>query len=136
MTREDKDRILLEELKKAHNNIMTVMENHIMLIAGCDRRIANLIANEVLDLDRESDKLLEETPSENTKKVNVFIEEHLCKCVEIEVPDGVEDAMSYAEDKAREMYRNEEIVLTGDDKNGVRMMMVQDGDFETNWFYF
>ena len=68
MTREDKDRILLEELKKAHNNVMTVMENHIMLIAGCDRRIANLIANEVLDLDRESDNLLEETPSENTKK--------------------------------------------------------------------
>ena len=49
-----------EELKAAHNNIMTVMENHIMMLAHCDRTTANLIANEVLDLDRDADRLLEE----------------------------------------------------------------------------
>lgn len=49
-----------EELKAAHNNIMTVMENHIMMLAHCDRRTANLVANEVLDLDRDADKLLSE----------------------------------------------------------------------------
>lgn len=47
-----------EELKAAHNNIMTVMENHIMMLAHCDRTTANLIANEVLDLDRDADRLL------------------------------------------------------------------------------
>lgn len=53
-----------EELKNAHNNVMTVMENHIMSMAGCDRRTANLIANEVLDLDRDAEWLLnnEEEP--------------------------------------------------------------------------
>ena len=49
-----------EEFKSAHNNIMTVMENHIMMLAHCDRRTANLVANEVLDLDRDADRLLEE----------------------------------------------------------------------------
>ena len=49
-----------EELKAAHNNIMTVMENHIMMLAHCDRRTANLIANEILDLDRDADRLLSE----------------------------------------------------------------------------
>ena len=47
-----------EELKAAHNNIMTVMENHIMMIAHCDRTTANLVANEVLDLDRDAERLL------------------------------------------------------------------------------
>ena len=49
-----------EELKAAHNNIMTVMEDHIMMLAHCDRTTANLIANEILDLDRDADRLLEE----------------------------------------------------------------------------
>ena len=49
-----------EELKAAHNNIMTVMENHIMMIARCDRTTANLVANEVLDLVRDADRLLNE----------------------------------------------------------------------------
>lgn len=48
-----------EELKNAHNNVMTVMENHIMQICGCDRATANLIANEVLDLDKEAENLLD-----------------------------------------------------------------------------
>lgn len=49
-----------EEFKAAHNNIMTIMENHIIMLAHCDRATANLIANEVLDLDRDADRLLEE----------------------------------------------------------------------------
>lgn len=53
-----------EELKNAHNNVMKVMENHIMSMVGCDRRTANLVANEVLDLDRDAEWLLnnEEEP--------------------------------------------------------------------------
>ena len=50
--------LTLEELKENHNNLMSVMENRIMLLAGCDRKTANLIANEVLDLDRDAEILL------------------------------------------------------------------------------
>lgn len=50
--------LTLEELKENHNNLMSVMENRIMLIARCDRKTANLIANEVLELDREAEFLL------------------------------------------------------------------------------
>ena len=54
-----------EELKAAHNNIMTVMENRVMMIARCDRKTANLIANEVLDLDRDAERILDEGISGN-----------------------------------------------------------------------
>ena len=47
-----------EELKNAHNNVMTIMENGIMQMTNCDRATANLVANEILDLDRESEQLL------------------------------------------------------------------------------
>ena len=57
---ETKMALTREELKAAHNNIITVMENHVMMLAHCDRRTANLVANEVLDLDRDADRLLEE----------------------------------------------------------------------------
>ena len=50
-----------EELKAARNNVITVMENHIMSMARCDRTTANLIANEVLQLDRDAECLLNET---------------------------------------------------------------------------
>lgn len=53
-----------EELKAAHNNVMTVMENRIMSMVGCNRTTANLVANEVLDLDRDADRLLNETEEE------------------------------------------------------------------------
>ena len=49
-----------EEFKVANNNIMTVMENHIIMLVRCDRTTANLIANEVLDLERDADRILEE----------------------------------------------------------------------------
>ena len=39
---------------------MTVMENRIMSMIGYDRRTANFVANEVLDLDRDADRLLSE----------------------------------------------------------------------------
>ena len=42
-----------EEFKAANNNIITVMENHIIMLARCDRTTANRIANEILDLERE-----------------------------------------------------------------------------------
>ena len=84
-------------------------------------------------------RVREETPSESPRKVNVFIEEHLCKRVEIEVPNEMNklDAMKYAERKAKQMYKDEEIVLTADDFNGICLMMVQDEDGnETGWFEF
>ena len=49
-----------EELNAAHNNIMTIMENRVMQMTRCNRRTANLVANEILDLDRDADKLLNE----------------------------------------------------------------------------
>lgn len=49
-----------EELEAVHNNIMTVMENRIMQMTGCNRRTANEVANVILDLDRDADKLLNE----------------------------------------------------------------------------
>lgn len=52
-----------EELKAAHNNIITIMENRVMQMTGCNRQTANLVANEILDLDRDADKLLNEKRS-------------------------------------------------------------------------
>lgn len=50
--------VTMEELKAVHNNVMTIMESRIMVLAGCNRRTANNIANEVLNLDRDSEYLL------------------------------------------------------------------------------
>ena len=66
-----------EELKNAHNNVMTVMENHIMMMTCCDRRTANLVANEVLELDRDAEWLL--SNEEEEKKEKTF-EELLEEC--------------------------------------------------------
>ena len=52
--------LIREELNAAHNNIITIMENRVMQMTGCNRRTANLVANEILDLDRDADKLLNE----------------------------------------------------------------------------
>ena len=49
-----------EELKAVHNNIITIMENRVMQMTGCNRQTANLVVNEVLDLDRDADMLLNE----------------------------------------------------------------------------
>lgn len=73
-------------------------------------------------------------------KVNVFIEEHLVRKTEIEVPDNLSESerMEFAATKAEEMYKNQEIVLDADDFNGVRLMMVQDEEtrHETSWDEF
>ena len=52
--------LTMEELKAVHNNIMTIMENRVMQMTGCNRRTANLVTNEILDLDRDADRLLNE----------------------------------------------------------------------------
>ena len=73
------------------------------------------------------------------RKAKVSIEETLCKTVEIDVPDEINPSydLEYAENKAKEMYKNEEIVLTADDFNGQRCMMVEDEKGNsTNWFDF
>lgn len=76
-----------EELKAAHNNVMVVMENHIMALTGCDRLTANLVTNEVLNLDRDAEYLLnnpkdEDEPSCNTCKYYInsecVLEENGC----------------------------------------------------------
>ena len=53
-----------EEFKVANNNIMTVMENHIIMLVRCDRTTANRIAKEIMDLERDADRILEEVESE------------------------------------------------------------------------
>ena len=67
MTREEREQALLEELKSVKGNVITIMENRIMSMAGCNRQTANLIANEILDLDRETNYLLP-TPTEKIKR--------------------------------------------------------------------
>lgn len=53
-----------KELKEAHNNVMTVMENRIMMMTGCNRTTANLVSNEVLNLDMEAERLLNDEDEE------------------------------------------------------------------------
>ena len=53
--------LTLEELMENRNNVMSIMENRIIDMTKCDRKTANLIANEVLDLDREAEYLLKDT---------------------------------------------------------------------------
>lgn len=52
--------LTMEELKSVKNNVITIMENRVMQMTGCNRQTANLAANEILDLDRDADKLLNE----------------------------------------------------------------------------
>lgn len=71
-------------------------------------------------------------------KLRILIEEHLCKTVEVDVPDEIEDVyeqMEYATNKARDMYYDEEIVLGPEDHNGVTLYEVQTeyGDTLTEW---
>ena len=47
-----------EELKRHHNNVMTIMENRVISMTGCTRTIANLVANEILNLEDEAEKIL------------------------------------------------------------------------------
>lgn len=47
-----------EELKANDNNVMKIMEKRVMQMTGCDQTTANLVANEILELDRVSEALL------------------------------------------------------------------------------
>lgn len=49
---------LIEKLARSKNKVMTIMENRIMQMTNCDRPTANLVANEILELDRKSEELL------------------------------------------------------------------------------
>lgn len=51
---------LKRELKENRNNVITVMENHVMQMIRCDRHTANLIVNEVLAIDRRVESILSE----------------------------------------------------------------------------
>ena len=52
--------VLKNELKNNRNNIISVMENHIMQMIRCDRHTANLVVNEILELDRQAEDILSE----------------------------------------------------------------------------
>ncbi len=62
-----------EELKNANNNVITIMENRVMQMTGCSKATANLVVNEILDLNEESLKLLEDMPAED---FSVYIKEN------------------------------------------------------------
>lgn len=72
------------------------------------------------------------------KIVDVLIEEHLVKTIQIEVPNELTDVIDreiYAMDKVKEMYRNQEIILTSDDFNGTTLVQTHDveSDIESEW---
>lgn len=69
-------------------------------------------------------------------KVEVYIEETLCRRVEFDLPDDMteEERIEAAEELALRAYKNNEIVLSGDDFTGASMM-VKDvtSEHETDW---
>ena len=69
-------------------------------------------------------------------KVKVYIEETLCKVIEVEIPEnmGVDERMELAEKIVLHQYKNSEIVLTADDFTGASYMVedVESGT-ETGW---
>lgn len=71
------------------------------------------------------------------KKINVYIEEHLCKKVEIECPDNMTDdeAMEYAYEKVEKDYKDKKVELTKEDYSGITLMMAesQETGFATSW---
>lgn len=48
-----------EELKNANNNVITIMGNRVIQMTGCSRATANLVVNEILDLNEEALELWE-----------------------------------------------------------------------------
>lgn len=75
--------------------------------------------------------------TEAKRTVTVYIEEHLVKEVEVEIPDNVIDdpniIMQYAEDKVTTDYRDTKICLNADDRNGVALISSKYNDIETEW---
>lgn len=68
--------------------------------------------------------------------VRVWIEETLCKCIEVDVPENmnVDERMEYAEKLVVQKYKNNEIVLSADDFTGASCS-VEDmaSGTETDW---
>lgn len=72
------------------------------------------------------------------KFVDVMVEEHLVKTIRIEVPNELTDVIDreiYAMDKVKEMYKNQEIILTADDFNGTTLIQTHDfeSDIDSEW---
>ena len=61
--------------------------------------------------------------------VKVNLEEHLNKEIYVEVPSYIEDIEDYVYKIVKGMYKNEEIVLTSNDYNGVTMMSIEDSEY-------
>lgn len=70
-------------------------------------------------------------------KVSVFIEEHLCREITVDIPNesDVSSRMDAAERLVRKGLESGDVVLTADDFNGQRLIMVQDKETgrETGW---
>ena len=71
------------------------------------------------------------------KKVKVYVEEHLCREIEIEVPDdmNVDERMEYAEQCVWNAYYKGEIVLDANDFTGTALCSVMDEETgnATDW---
>ena len=81
-------------------------------------------------------KIIRQRKESNMKKVKVFVEEHLCRCIEVEILPTVsdDDAMEYAENIVRRAVSDKKIILTADDFNGTRLYCVEDKDGNaTDW---
>lgn len=64
-----------------------------------------------------------------TTIVEITIEEHLSRTISVEVPSDLENEIDreiYAEEKVRDMYKNQEIVLDADDFNGTVLYQIHD----------
>lgn len=76
-----------------------------------------------------------------TTIVEITIEEHLSRTISVEVPSYLENEIDreiYAEEKVRDMYKNQEIVLDADDFNGTVLYQVHDveTDNTSEWSNF
>ena len=88
----------------------------------------------MLELNKEQIKL-------QTTIVEITIEEHLSRTISVEVPSDLENEIDreiYAEEKVRDMYKNQEIVLDADDFNGTVLYQVHDveTDNTSEWSNF
>lgn len=58
----------------------------------------------------------------------------MCKEINISIDaDNFDDAMNIAHDKVIEDYKQEKIVLTSDDYNGITLTQVECDGFDTEW---
>lgn len=76
-----------------------------------------------------------------TTIVEITIEEHLSRTISVEVPKDLENEIDreiYAEEKVRDMYKNQEIVLDADDFNGTVLYQIHDveTDNTSEWSNF